>query len=187
MCIASEGHLEIPELAKVNRIDLVAGYHDVSGAPDDEVAVFHESIAPVCSPGFASDHADVLNGPVAQWGALQFLCFARLSRGWATWDDWFETVGRPEPVPCMEAYDDYAYVIRAAAAGQGLALGWRNFVGHLIDAGSLVVAAGGFVRTERPFSVRLTRHGRGRAYARRSLDAFRVLAGDEAFLPRDAL
>ena len=176
-----EGHLDVPDLAKLNRIDLVASYHDVSGVPDDEVAIFHEAIAPVCSPGFAFDHADVLNGPVAQWGALPFLSFARPSRGWATWDDWFETVGRPEPVPGMEAYDDYAYVIRSAAAGQGLALGWRNFVRHLLDTGSLVVAAGEFVGTDRPLSVRLTRHGRGRADARRCLDAFRALADDDAF------
>ena len=178
-----EGHLDFPNVSAVDRIDLVAGYHDIEGAPGDEVAVFPEGIAPVCSPGFAAAHADVLGGPVTQWGSLAFLRFARPSLGWATWDDWFEAVGHPQPPPRQEEFDDYAYMISAAAAGRGLALGWRNFVGRHLDAGLLVVAAGGFVKTDRPFAVRLSGHGRQRPVARRCLGAFQCLASGKDIAP----
>ena len=174
-----DGYLDLPNVTNADRIDLVASYRDVHGVPDDEVVVFPEAMVPVCSPEFASNHADVLRGPVAHWGALPFLRFARPSLGWATWDDWFETVGRPEPPPRYENYDDYAYTIGAAVAGQGLALGWRNFIDRLLDAGSLVVAAGEFLETDRPFAIRLTEHGHGRPAARQCLDAFRALTGGE--------
>lgn len=169
-------YLEIPNVVRTDRIDLVASYHDAGDAPAGEVAVFPEAMAPVCSPGFASDHADVLRGPVAHWGTLPFLDFARPSLGWATWEDWFEAAGRPMPPPRREAYDDYAYTIGAAAAGQGLALGWRNFVARLLDDG-LLVAAGEFIATDRPFAVRLSDYGRGRPVARRCLDTLRAMAG----------
>ena len=172
-----DDYLNLPNVTNADRIDLVASYRDVDGVPDDEVAVFPEAMVPVCSRGFASDHADVLRGPVANWGALPFLRFARPSLGWATWDDWFETVGRPKPPPHYENYDDYAYMIGEAVTGQGLALGWRNFIDRLLDNGSLVVAAGEFLETDRPFAVRLTEHGRGRPAARQCLAAFRALAG----------
>ena len=178
-------YLDIPNVVRADRIDLVASYHDVDGVPADEVVVFPEAMAPVCSPGFASAHADVLREPVAHWGTLPFLDFARPSLGWATWDDWFEAAGRPQSPPRREAYDDYAYTIGAAAAGQGLALGWRNFVGRLLDDG-LLVAAGGFIETSRPFSVRLTEYGRGRSVAGRCLDAFRAMASGGGISRRDA-
>lgn len=181
-----DDYLDVPNVTRVDRIDLVASYRDVDGAPEDEVAVFPEAMAPVCSPWFASAHADVLRGPVADWGTLPFLEFARPSLGWATWEDWFAAAGRPQPPPRREASDDYAYTISAAVAGQGLALGWRNFVGGLLDGGLLVLAAGGFIGTARPFAVRLTEHGLERPVARRCLDAFRAIADSDKLSRRDA-
>ncbi|MYG53836.1 MAG: LysR family transcriptional regulator, partial [Rhodospirillaceae bacterium] len=175
-----EGYLERPNVMETDRIDLLASYHGVDGVPGDEVAVFPEAMAPVCSPGFAAAHGGVLRRPVAAWGALPFLSFARPSLGWATWDDWFEAAGRPEPAPRYRNYDDYVYMIDAAIAGQGLALGWRNFVGRYLDAGSLVAAGGGFVGFGRSFAVRLTGYGRHRPVARRCLDAFAALANETA-------
>ncbi|MDE0254714.1 MAG: LysR family transcriptional regulator, partial [Rhodospirillaceae bacterium] len=90
-----ESYLERPNVMETDRIDLLASYHSVDGVPGDEVAVFPEAMAPVCSPGFAGAHEDILRLPVAEWGALPFLSFARPSLGWATWDDWFEAAGRP--------------------------------------------------------------------------------------------
>ena len=172
-------YLDIPNVVRADRIDLVASYHDVDDAPADEVVVFPEAMAPVCSPGFASAHADVLRKPVAHWGTLPFLDFARPSLGWATWDDWFEAAGRPQSPPSREAYDDYAYTIGAAAAGQGLALGWQNFVGRLLDDGIAGGGGGGSSRRARPFSVKLTEYGRGRSVAGRCLDTFRAMASGD--------
>lgn len=173
-------YLDRPNVMEIDRIDLLASYHGVDGVPDDEVAVFPEAIAPVCSPGFAEAHADVLSRPVAEWGALPFLSFARPSLGWATWDDWFEAAGRPDPPPRYRNYDDYVYMIDAAIAGQGLTLGWWNFVVRFVAIGSLVAAPDGFVGFGRSLAVRLTSYGRQRPTARRCLDAFASLANEAA-------
>ena len=169
-------YLDRPNVMETDRIDLLASYHSIEGVPGDEVAVFREAIAPVCSPGFAAAHADTLRLPMAQWGALPFLSFVRPSLGWATWDDWFEAAGRPDPPPRYLDYDDYVYMIDAAIAGQGIALGWWNFVGRFIGIGSLVAVPDGFVEFERSFAVRLTGYGRHRPIARRCLDVFASLA-----------
>lgn len=161
---------------EADRIDLVASYHSVDGLPGDEVVVFPEAIAAMCSPDFAAMHAGTLRRPVAQWGKLPFLSFVRPTLGWATWDDWFETVGHPQPRPCYRPYEDCVYLLDAAVGGKGLALGWRNFTGCFLDAGSLVLVGGDFVSFGRPFSVRLTTWGRRRPLARRCLDAFAALA-----------
>ena len=173
-------HLERPSAIETDRIDLLASYHAIDGVPAGEAVVFPEAIAPVCSPGFAEAHADTLSRPVAQWGTLPFLNFAWPSLGWATWDDWFDAAGRPNPPPRYRNFDDYVYMIDAAVAGQGLALGWRNFVGRFVGIGSLVAVPEGFVGFERPLAVRLTGYGRQRPVARRCLDAFASLASETA-------
>ena len=168
-------HLDLPNVVNFDRIDLIALYDSVDGLPGDEVVVFREAIAALCSPDFAATHADILRRPVAQWGTLPFLSFARKSLGWATWDDWFETVGFPQPPPCYQPYEDYAYMMDAATAGKGLVLGWRNFTHRFLDTGSLVMATGGFVDYARPLAVALTARGRHRPVARQCLEAFATL------------
>jgi len=148
--------------------DIVFTYR-ASGAPGDRVVAFHEAIAPVCSPGFAATHADILRRPVPQWGSLPFLNFAHPPERWVTWDHWFEAVGRPAPMPRYRNYPDYVYMIDAAVAGRGLALGWRNFMDRFFSAGSLVAAVDGFVEFDRPHFARLTERGWRRPLARRCL------------------
>ena len=64
--------------------------------PEDRVTVFKEAVGPVCSPSYATTHAGVLNGPVASWNEVTFLNIAESYHGWASWEDWFKAVGRPE-------------------------------------------------------------------------------------------
>ena len=148
--------------------DIVLTYR-VLGAPDDRVVAFREAVTPVCSPDFAATHADILRRPVTQWGSLPFLNFAQPPGRWVTWDDWFEAVGRPAPMPRYRNYPDYVYMIDAAVAGLGLALGWRNFMDRFFNTGSLVAVAGEFVEFDRPHFARLTERGRRRPLARRCL------------------
>ncbi len=173
-------YLNRPYVVDIDRIDLIAGYHSVDELPGDEVVVFPEAIAAVCSPDFAQTHADTLRRPVTHWGSLPFLSFAWPTLGWATWDDWFETVGHPQPPPRYRSYEDYVYLIDAAVAGKGLALGWRNFTGRFLDIGSLVMASGEFVEFGRPLAVRLTGRGRQRPVVRQCLDAFGGLMNESA-------
>ncbi|MDE0409834.1 MAG: hypothetical protein OXN81_18450, partial [Alphaproteobacteria bacterium] len=93
---------------------------------------------------------------------------------------WFEAAGRPDPPPRYRNYDDYVYMIDAAIAGQGLTLGWWNFVVRFVAIGSLVAVPDGFVGFRRSLAVRLTSYGRQRPIARRCLDAFASLANEAA-------
>ena len=156
--------------------DIVLSYRAAS-APGDRVVVFHEAVTAVCSPRFAAAHAGTLRRPVARWGSLPFLSFARPSQGWMSWDDWFEAVGRPEPEPRYVNYDDYVYLIDAAVAGRGLALGWRHFLDRYFVAGSLVMAVDGFAAVDRAHYARLTERSRQRPLARRCLAVLGSLAG----------
>ena len=90
-------------MVETDRIDLIASYHSVDGLPGDEFVVFPEAIAAVCSPDFAATQSQVLARPVKEWGKLPFPSFAWPTLGWAAWDDWFETVGHPQPRPWRTA------------------------------------------------------------------------------------
>ena len=158
-----------------HEVDLLLVYEDPGAASGDRVPLFEEAVTPVCSPGFAAIHAEVLARPVSEWGALPFLRLARPAHGWVTWHDWFEVVGYPRPRPRYVGIEDYVYLLEAAVAGQGLALGWRHFVDGYVDAGTLVAVMDGFVGFDRRCFVRLTERGRQRPVARRCLEAFAAL------------
>ena len=155
--------------------DLVISYSTADGAPGDRREVIRPAMGPVCSPDFAAAHAGILRRPVREWGAMPFLDYARPSRGWATWRDWFEAVGHPEPPPAYVDYQDYVYLINAATAGRGLALAWDGFIERFIDAGTLVAAAGGFIEFDCPLYVRLTERGRSNPAARQGFEVLPAL------------
>jgi len=88
------------------------------------------------------------------------------------WDDLFDAVGRPNPLPRYESYDDYVYLIESAVVGRGLALGWHELIDRHLDTGVLVAVLDGFVEFDRPHFARLTERGRRRPLGRRCLDFF---------------
>lgn len=155
-----------------SHVDLVLSFDAGGSMPDDRVVAFREEMAPVCSPSYAEKHADIVRGPVAQWGSLTFLRHARPSRGWATWEDWFEVAGRPHPVPHYLNYTSYVYMIDAACAGHGIALGRRAFLGRYLDMGVLVTLQDSFVELDIACYIKLTEHGRRHIHARQCLDFF---------------
>lgn len=145
-----------------------------------ETLTLGEAVAPVCSPGFAATHADVLKGPVAGWGGLEFLDCAPQGAGWATWEDWFAVAGRPSSAPRPRRVESYLAAVSAAAEGRGLALGRRRFVARHLRAGVLVASShdGGFVPVRGGLNVMLTARGRTRRFARASMAFFREALGD---------
>ena len=100
--------------------------------------MFEEAVCPICSPQFAETHAEVLAAGVEAWAALPFLLLTKQNKGWATWRDWFARAGVADLAPQFTGFDNYVYLLEAAAAGKGLAIGWRGLVERHLANGTLV-------------------------------------------------
>ncbi len=154
--------------------DIHLTWDTAATAPEDRVALFKEAVRPVCSPAYAAEHAETLAGPVAGWSGLTLLDLLRPNNGWASWEDWFAVAGRPATAPRRLGLDTSTYVLEAAAAGTGIALGWRHFIERFIEAGTLVTLGDGFVEFDRAYYGVLTEKGRRKPLARRCLDFFEL-------------
>ena len=147
-------------------------FDPADSAPGEQRVAWRQEAIAVCSPEFAATHADTLRRPVGEWGAIPFLSYARPSRGWVTWDDWFGAFGRPEPPPEYINYEEYLYLMDACTAGRGLALSWRGLADRFIDSGALVVAVDNVLPFPHPLYARLTEQGRSNPAARQCLEFF---------------
>lgn len=152
--------------------DVILTWNAAKAAPEDQVIVYREAVKPFCSPGYAAAHADTLRGPMTGWGGLTFLDLTRPNEGWASWEDWFDVVGHPEPEPPHVGYDSYLYLLKGATAGHGIALGWRHFIEHHLETGALVELADGYTETDNYYYCALTEKGRRRSIARKCLAFF---------------
>lgn len=109
-----------------------------------------ENIFPVCSPSFYRKYRDVLENPdPASLRQVPLLHLSKDNQGWTTWDSWFSAIGAElENHGDRVGYNNYVYLIDAAIAGEGLALGWTNFVARPIESGLLRVAHPTAVETD---------------------------------------
>ena len=152
--------------------DVLLTWNAEAAAAEDRVALFKEAVRPVCSPAYAAEHAQILAGPVAGWSGLTLLDSLWPNEGWATWEDWFAVAGHPAGTPHRLGLDTTNYVLEAAAAGTGIALGWRHFVERFLDSGRLVPLGDGFVEFDRTYYGVLTEKGRRKPLARKCLAFF---------------
>ena len=143
-------------------------------APEDRVVTLRDAVRPVCSPAYAAAHAQTLAGPVASWDGLTLLDLLRPNEGWASWEDWFARAGQPDRPPRRRGLDNYVFVLEAAAAGHGIALGWRHVIDRFLEAGTLVALGDGFVNFDRAYYGVLTERGRRKPLARRCLAFFQL-------------
>ena len=96
-----------------------------------------DRIFPVCAPALF-DKADL---PVAPEHLAQFplLSHRVVPQDWMDWPEWYESVGVKFPVEAKTvSFDSYPVALQAAAAGQGIALGWQRTVEGLISDGKLI-------------------------------------------------
>lgn len=152
--------------------DLVFTWSGIQAESEDRVSVLRDAASPVCAPGYADIHADILNRPVAEWDALTFIDRVRPTDGCVTWDDWFSVAGRPRGKPHRRMHESYAYALEAAAAGRGLALGRRGLIEHYLAGGRLVALGEGFSEFEHYCYCALTDKGRSKTLAHKCLDFF---------------
>lgn len=153
-----------------SEVDIILSYDTRVSAPEDQVVSFRQIVSPVCAPGYARTHSDVLARPAREWDGLTILRRMPTIASTATWDDWFAAKGQPCGQLRWLTYSDYLFLLEDAVAGEGLALGWRRLIDRHLDAGKLVAVGDGFVEIGRPHHAWLTQRGRDRPPARQCLE-----------------
>ena len=157
------------ETALDARIDIVIRY-DISGVePGDRLRIVDEAVCPVASPGFIERHSACFDQGDTDWQALPFLDLSKHNYGWATWSDWFASIDRTLPAVNYTYFGNYVYLLEAAAAGRGLALGWRGLIDRHLADGVLVPVVDHFTAFDRGIYAVLTPRGRSRALAQQFL------------------
>ena len=118
-----------------SEVDLSIRYG--SGAWPDEASrrLLAEMIYPVCSAGFARQHADTAPNAIASLPLLEV--------GWADseWTGWNEFLRRADvfngPL-ASRRLSNYSMTLQACQEGQGLAIGWHRLIKTLVETGKLV-------------------------------------------------
>lgn len=105
------------------------GYHSSS--------IAREELLAVASPSYLAAHG--VPGSVEDLQDHQFVHLEEPFRPRPKWRDWFQSFGQ-DFTDTGEGLrlNDYALVIQAAMAGEGVALGWRHVVDSLISTRLLV-------------------------------------------------
>ena len=57
------------------------------------------------------------------------------------------------------SFDNYSYLLEAAATGRGIMLGWRHFIEQRIDSGALIKLTDSFIEFNNRFCGALTGKG----------------------------
>ncbi|MCP4335133.1 MAG: LysR family transcriptional regulator [Gammaproteobacteria bacterium] len=153
-----------------SRIDVVIRY-DVSRVdPADRVRIVSEAVRPVAAPAFIECHRVLLDDEISAWQALPFLDLSKHNYVWATWKDWFQAKGCADFAPDFTFFSNYVYLLEAAAAGKGLALGWRGLIERHLHNGVLSAVVNDYVTFDRAIYAILTARGRNKPLAQQFLD-----------------
>ncbi len=102
--------------------------------------LMRETVFPVSSPEFYDANRAVIEaGPSEDWLNLPLLEMSKPNQGWTSWRQLFQRHEIiPERPPAFRGFSSYVYMLEAATAGQGAALGWTGQVERYLDAGTLV-------------------------------------------------
>ncbi|MDE0383744.1 MAG: LysR family transcriptional regulator [Defluviicoccus sp.] len=140
--------LEMPHSLGPRMPDIV-----LDGAPtaklldEDAVKILDEEIVPVASPEFAERFGSVLDEEPGGWSAVPRLEMSPRDRDWASWNFWFEAQESEVPDAPVDVFEDYAHLLRAAAEGEGLAIGRNGFLHDYVVDGRLLPIGDRWLRT----------------------------------------
>lgn len=127
-------------------IDVAVRYCAPEAVPDGAVKLFGGEVVPVCAPRVAADPARPFKRPedLARHVLLHYdEPLHRLP--WHSWSTWLEAAGIPDLRPAGALHFSHLdHAIRAAVAGEGVALGIRAVLQDLFARGELVMP---FART----------------------------------------
>ena len=110
--------------------------------------LFKEDVFPVCSPDIVSGDNPLRSPEDLKRRTLLHLEQSRAYPSWPTWSDWLKAAGAQD----VEArhgvwFNNMAMAIRAAAQGQGVALGSSAIVADELAAGRLIAPFSTSVKT----------------------------------------
>ncbi|HSV45643.1 MAG TPA: LysR substrate-binding domain-containing protein, partial [Ramlibacter sp.] len=135
-----------------SRIDLAVRFCPIAdgvGAP-----LFEETVLPVCSPRLAADRANPLKRPA---DLERHTLLAVDMQGMALtvdWEPWARVMNLPElRMKNTVRFSQYADVISAAVAGQGVAIGRLPLLAGLLRSRQLVAPFGGGAASQRGYYV----------------------------------
>jgi DNA-binding transcriptional LysR family regulator len=140
-------------------IPLAVRYGDGTWPEYDSWKLAREIIVPVCSPLYLERHGLVRSVEHLSKHRLIDLHERRFRH--LGWRDWLGIAGAPvKQISNRLDFTDYALVVKAALAGDGIALGWQHLVGDLLLEGQLVAAVPSMVVTSNSYWVVTPRGGR---------------------------
>jgi len=144
-------------------------YGDGSWTEYDSWKLAPEIILPVCSPHYLKRHGAVRS--VAHLAKHRLIDLHERRFRHLGWHEWLAAAGAPtERVSNRLDFTDYALVVKAALAGDGIALGWQHLVGDLLLDGQLVAAVPHMVVTGSSYWVIKPRANRAPAAVNRLRD-----------------
>jgi DNA-binding transcriptional LysR family regulator len=146
------------------RIDLSIRYSPLHSAPKTAAWLFDEQLMPVCSPALLA----APERPLSELKDLRHHTLLHLDdpdnpSPWLSWSYWLDATSLTGLKPSGSViFNYYDQVIRAALAGQGVALGRTVLVRDLLQDGSLVAPFSERVGTDRGYWLIEADHARGR-------------------------
>lgn len=121
--------------------------------PETAQLLIPERVVPVCTPGFLERFGPFDDPAQFARAPLLHLEVTGKSR-WLTWESWLADHGIDrKPAQGDLGLNTYGFVIQAALAEQGVALGWRGLIEHHIEQGSLVTVGTEVSRPDRGYWV----------------------------------
>ena len=148
----------------------------VERTDDYSARILDEEIVPLASPAFIKRFRQVLAGHPSSWLGVPRLGSDPRGSGWATWEIWFDAQNCRAPEAPIQVFENYFYLLEAAANGDGLAIGWNGYVKSYFETGRLIPVRDEWLKTQTGHYAVLTASGRQRPIARRFLEALSSLA-----------
>lgn len=146
------------------RIDVSIRYLSTQAMPKGSVRLFDEELMPVCSPALIARTAKPLRRPedLAHY-VLLHIDDRDTPAPWMSWAQWLDAVGVGPIKPAGSLAFNYTeQLVRAALAGQGVALGRLPLVRDLLRDGSLVAPFGERAPIDRAYVALEADFARGR-------------------------
>lgn len=132
----------------------------------DHAVVCKEEVKPVGTPEVIAEAVEAMAGRGSPPGLLSL---QKENFGWLRWEDWQDGNGGVEGWRQAERFDNYVFLLEAAAQGRGLALGWRGFADPYLERGQLQELPGDWFSRDTCLYARLTRFGEQNPAARKCL------------------